>query len=62
MTWLGYGLGIIVGTVFGFWFHHFWEKDLTGIGSPQPPSFDLIVPVILFAVVTGVLIALARRR
>ncbi len=62
MHWLGYVLGIVVGGTFGFWFHGFWEGDLTGVGSPPPPRFDLVVPVALFVVATAVLAIVVRRR
>ena len=61
MRWLGYVMGLFVGAVFGFWLHAFWAKDLTGLGSPNPPSFDLYVPGGLFVLATGLLVVLARR-
>lgn len=62
MRWLGYVLGLVVGTVFGFWLHRFWEKDLVGTGASLPPSFDLYVPVALFVVATAALILVGRSR
>ena len=61
MRWLGYGLGLLVGGVGGFWLHGFWEGDLTGVGSPAPPSFDFYVPLILFVIAVATLIAVGRR-
>ncbi len=62
MVWLGYALGLVVGTTFGFWLHKFWESDLTGVGSPQPPTFDLFVPVVFFVLAIVALGFAARRR
>lgn len=61
MPWLGYSLGLVVGGCFGFWLHDFWEGDLTGIGSPPPPSFDLYVPLTLFIVAVVTLRVLGKR-
>ena len=62
MRWLGYVVGLLVGTVFGFWVHDFWEGDLTGIGTPPPPSFDLYVPLALFVLGTIAVGMIGRNR
>jgi hypothetical protein len=61
MRWAGYSVGLLVGTVLGYWLHGFWQGDLTGVGSPPPPEFDLAVPVVVFALATAAL-AMAGRR
>ncbi len=61
MHWLGYAFGLLVGGTFGFWLHDFWEGDLTGVGSPPPPTFDLFVPLALFLMTTIALAVIARR-
>lgn len=61
MPWLGYAVGLFVGTTFGFWIHDFWAGDLTGVGSPPPPAFDLYVPAGMFVLATALLIVVSRR-
>jgi hypothetical protein len=61
MRWLGYSLGLVVGGALGFWLRGFWE-ELTGVGSPPPPSFDLIVPVALLIAATATLAFFGGRR
>ncbi len=60
MQWTGYALGILVGSTFGFWLHDFWEGDLTGVGASPPPSFDLFLPVGLFALAIVALVLIGR--
>ena len=62
MHWLGYGLGIVVGTTFGVWLHRFWEHDLAGVGAGSLPAFDAYVPAALFALGAVILTAVGRRR
>lgn len=60
MRWGAYFLGIVAGAAFGYWLHGFWEQ-LEGVGAGVPPSFDAIVPLVLFVVTAGA-VAFAGRR
>lgn len=62
MPWVGYGIGLFVGSVFGYALHDLWEGDLTGVGSPPPPEIDLAVPLVLFVLATGAIAASGKRR
>ena len=61
MHWLGYVVGLIVGTTFGVWLQRFWEHDLEGVGASPLPSFDLIVPLVLLILGVVMLGVLNRR-
>ena len=62
MHWLGYIVGLIVGTTFGVWLQRFWEHDLEGLGSSPLPSVDPIVPLVLLILGAVMLGVLNRRR
>lgn len=61
MHWLGYALGLGVGTTFGFWLYGFWE-ELRAVGGSRPPQFDAIVPLGLLVLGAALLVAANRRR